>query len=267
MTDRPKDILPLEVAVKVAGSLTVAGHPRNQDAINATAMQLIRLCKGCQINGQSWNPEQQAEELVRLVTEEWGDGWPERGGSKRLQDLYRSKFIPEVLPPNPAQPLGEKLPINCSKCNDFGIVGEVGKKVYCDCPEGEYCRAEFGERWLAIVSGPKPRPRDERNVSVPFTDVDRRFRESQSVIQAQIQDAEATLKDLESTRERKEIAQMMIDAFAFKSPKKAKARNRSSTSTPSPGRRKRCVREIDTKAGQRPSARSFAGISQASERG
>jgi hypothetical protein len=233
----------LEVAVKLAGSLTVAGHPRNQAAINATAMQLIRLCNGCLMNGRSWNAEQQAEELVRVVMTEWEEGWPERGGSKRLQDLYRLKFIPEMLPSNYAQPLGEKPPINCSKCNDFGYAGELGKKVYCDCREGEYCSAKFGERGLATFNGPRPRPRDEKNVSVPFTEVDRRFRESQSLIQAQIQDAEATLRDPEATRERKEIAQMMIDAFAVKLPKRAKPRNQSSPSSPSLGRRIRCVRE------------------------
>jgi hypothetical protein len=162
MADLPTDILPLQLALELAGSLTVAGHPRNQAAIHATAMQFIRLCKVCSLKGRSWTPEQQAEELVRVILTEWEGGWPERGGSKRLQDLHRLMFTPAVLPSNYVRPLGEKPPVNCSRCNDFGVAYESGQAFYCDCPEGQDCSAQFGGAWLEIVRRVSPKRHDKQ---------------------------------------------------------------------------------------------------------
>ena len=80
--------LHLEVARHLAGSLVTIGHPPCEDAINATALDLIRWCKGSIIDGRIWTPEHQAEALVYEARTTW-DRWR---GTKQLLELFRAKY-------------------------------------------------------------------------------------------------------------------------------------------------------------------------------
>jgi hypothetical protein len=73
--------------------LTTIGHPRIQGAIDATAMDLITWCKGAIIQGRIVTAEQQAEGLVNEARTGW-DEWPEKGGTRQLLNLFRSRYSP-----------------------------------------------------------------------------------------------------------------------------------------------------------------------------
>lgn len=83
-----------EVAQGLAASLMSIGHPYNQAVIDATALDLCHWCKGAIIGGCAWTPEKQAEELVQEARTTW-DGWPDKGGTKQLLELFRSKYAPK----------------------------------------------------------------------------------------------------------------------------------------------------------------------------
>jgi hypothetical protein len=86
--------LTLSVAQNLAGSLVTIGHPYQQAAINATAMDLLKWCKGAILDGRIWSAEQQAEALVEEARTTW-DQWPEKGGTKQLLELFRTKYAPK----------------------------------------------------------------------------------------------------------------------------------------------------------------------------
>ncbi len=85
------------VAKFLAAGLTTIGHPFSNDAIENTAMDLVRWCKGAFVDGAMWTPEKQARWLTEEVRENW-DEWPEKGGTKRLLTLFKSKFAPRKTP-------------------------------------------------------------------------------------------------------------------------------------------------------------------------
>jgi hypothetical protein len=224
--------LDFNVALRLAGALTTVGHPFREEAIEATALLLVRLCKGAVIDGRQWTPRQQAQAMVDEIVSTWE--WPERGGTKALQELYYAKYagLPAgapVLSPDGALQRG-LLAKPCKFCEPSAAYCEYGGA------RAHQKQKEIAEAFAATPALPIPRvqklgqkPPDHsvmRNVVVPITDIDSRFRESRAHIQAQIQDAEATLKSPEATGEQKEIARMTIDAYTFKRPKKAKARYR-----------------------------------------
>lgn len=95
------DELTMELAIKLAESLTTIGHPRMAGAILATAQDLLEWCTGAILKGAAWSPARQAQWLVDTARRDWAEeGWPERGGTGRLRDLFRKKFLPDVKPGN-----------------------------------------------------------------------------------------------------------------------------------------------------------------------
>lgn len=97
--------LPFAVAVNLAGSLVTIGHPFGPVAIEATALDLVKYCRGAILDGRTYSPEQQAQALVDEIRTTW-DEWPE-GGTKRLAELFKSKYAPN--PKDPELPSYEEL--------------------------------------------------------------------------------------------------------------------------------------------------------------
>ena len=95
--------LMLEDALRLAASLMTIGHPYQQDAVNATAWDLIVMCKGAFRNGASISPVQQAEALIAEVRN-WKEGWPDKGGTPRLREVFREMFGPKEAEWKPARP-------------------------------------------------------------------------------------------------------------------------------------------------------------------
>lgn len=93
----PKMLDPGE-ALKLARRLTTIGHPFQEAAIDATAGDLMDLCKGTIRNGRIVQPQEQAELLIQEIRQ-WDTGWPDRGGTRRLYDQFRSMFRTD-LPEN-----------------------------------------------------------------------------------------------------------------------------------------------------------------------
>jgi hypothetical protein len=85
--------LKLEIAQSLAAALMNIGHPYQQSALNATALNLIKWCRGNIALGLS--PEQQATALVEEAAETWTAGWPERGGTAALFALFKAKYVPK----------------------------------------------------------------------------------------------------------------------------------------------------------------------------
>jgi hypothetical protein len=99
--------LTLEVARELAGSLVTIGHPYAQAAVNATALDLMKWCKGRLLDGRIVTPEKQAEDLVD-VARAWPEGWPEKGGTAKLRALFVEMFpAPETATEPPAITIGE----------------------------------------------------------------------------------------------------------------------------------------------------------------
>lgn len=141
--------LDLEVALKLATQLTtIADCPRSAIAIEATAQDLIRWCRGWIGQNNVWPPEAQARWLVREARETWTEKWLGTGALKQLLD---ARFPSTSLPGNAAQPLGEKPPIECRNCQDNGWLCVRGRHQYCDCDLGTRMREDFGadaQKWL-----------------------------------------------------------------------------------------------------------------------
>lgn len=83
--------LTFEVALQMAGSLTTIGHPYAKPALDATAMDLMKWCKGGIFDGRVWTAEQMAEAMVEEARTTWGD-WTEAGGTTALRALFKAKF-------------------------------------------------------------------------------------------------------------------------------------------------------------------------------
>jgi hypothetical protein len=108
--------LDLREAQNIAAALVTIGHPFAPAAINATAMDLVRWCKGAIIDGRILSPRHQAEALVEEARTKWAEGWPDRGGTMQLLDLFRALFEkkPEQVKWEP-----ERGPI-CETCGGTG---------------------------------------------------------------------------------------------------------------------------------------------------
>jgi hypothetical protein len=85
--------LDFPMAQRIAAALTTIGHPYNQEAIDATAWDLVEWCKGVIIDGKVYSPEDQARALVNTARLEW-DCWPE-GGTANLRALFLLRFAPK----------------------------------------------------------------------------------------------------------------------------------------------------------------------------
>lgn len=77
-------------ALLLANSLITIGHPYSQAAIEATAFDLCKWCKGRIAEGRIIAPEAQAEDLI-AAARLWPEGWPERGGTAKLLALFREQ--------------------------------------------------------------------------------------------------------------------------------------------------------------------------------
>jgi len=103
--------LTVERAKVFAGMLVTAGHPYAESAILATALDLMKWCHGAVVGGRVWTPEQQAQAIVDEVRTEW-DGWPEKGGTRQLLQLFRAKYARvelETVPISLSDALARKL--------------------------------------------------------------------------------------------------------------------------------------------------------------
>lgn len=111
--------LNLTKALNLARTLTTIGHPYQETAIEATAFDLMKLCKGVFRGGRAISPEKQGEELVTAARTTWEDGWPDRGGTARLYKLARELFDPAKVEPA-FRPFEVPLPPACEQCGDTG---------------------------------------------------------------------------------------------------------------------------------------------------
>lgn len=111
--------LAFEVAKNLAGSLTTIGHPFSQAAINATAMDLVKWCKGIIIGGRAIGPEEQAEQLVDEARFTWTE-WPEKGGTRQLLALFRTLFPAPSAGTQPGQSYAIPREHACGTCSDTG---------------------------------------------------------------------------------------------------------------------------------------------------
>jgi len=87
-------------AQELAARLVTIGHPQQQAAIDATALDLMHWCTGYDRQGPAVSPDQQAEQLVEHARREWEVGWPERGGTKQLRDAF-DRLFPTDAPHSP----------------------------------------------------------------------------------------------------------------------------------------------------------------------
>ena len=95
------DHLTFDQAIGFAERLQTIGHPYGKGAVLATAEDLMEWCKGVILPGGAFlTAEGQAEKLIRRAREEWTDGWPEKGGTAKLYELFRKLFVAPVKPGN-----------------------------------------------------------------------------------------------------------------------------------------------------------------------
>jgi hypothetical protein len=92
------DQLKFEVAQALARSLTtIDGFPRFDEALTATAEDLVRWCKGAFIEGKQWSAESQAYWLVTEAREKMADRWQ---GTGALLAIFNQKFVKPVKSSN-----------------------------------------------------------------------------------------------------------------------------------------------------------------------
>lgn len=137
-----------KLATRMAHRLTtIEDFPRFDEAIAETAHDLVELW--------STTPdrlaEQQAEELVRHMRHKW----PKWEGTAAMIELYRKKFAPELPASNEAKPLGERPAIDCSFCQDTGVVRAQDNPqavAWCICPTAERVKRDWPE-FLSLSAG------------------------------------------------------------------------------------------------------------------
>jgi hypothetical protein len=140
-----------EKAYSIAGRLTtIPDFPRNEEAIEATAEDLIRWCRGSNEGEREWSPEAQAIWTVEKARESW-NSWI---GSAALKSIFDSKFV--ILPTQPLN-LGERPPIDCRRCGDTGVVqNATGRYEWCGCDQADRMRVELPD-WLQFMNREKPK--------------------------------------------------------------------------------------------------------------
>ena len=187
------------VALNLAGSLVTIGHPYQKAAIEATAQDLTKWCRGAIIEGRVWNPEAQAQAIVDEARM-W-DSWPD-GGTKQLRALFLAKFGPKGETQQGWKPLsfdeavarGLILP-PCGTCDDRLTIGQPPEVRYClDCPAGRHMAKWEGDRGLRRLNNPPvARPTRDFATATPITpeqmtraleDEQRRRREQQPLLSA-----------------------------------------------------------------------------------
>ncbi len=152
-----------EDALALASSLITIGHPFSPLAVQATALDLIEMCKGKVLGpGQILTPYEQAKKLIDRARSSWEEGWPERGGTRKLQLLFQEMFgkPEEWVPISYEETLARGLVRPpCGRCDDFGHVGTRPTIQFCTCREGRHLKAWEGDSvLLRLNTEPVERP-------------------------------------------------------------------------------------------------------------
>lgn len=159
------DKLTMDDAMALAGSLVTVGHPFSQIAIQATALDLLKWCKGKveAVDGMvvTVSPKKQAEDLIDAARN-WEGGWPERGGTQRLRALFHELFpapgaAPKWTPLSYEQTVARGLiRPPCNRCDDTGYIGKPPDVEFCLCRIGLHQKDWEGERGLQRINAPLP---------------------------------------------------------------------------------------------------------------
>lgn len=176
----------INVARELASSLITVGHPYLPAAIDATALDIYGLCTGTLgTKGYMLTPREQAVALVNAVRN-WPEGWPERGGTRRLKDQFNEMFKPAEPEWKPASatdlvkqgrlaPPCEHCEADAEYCEFGGPRRHAREKVI----QSEYDRA-WAERQLAEQKRkllPKTEPLSYNQMKAALDDEQRRRRE------------------------------------------------------------------------------------------
>jgi hypothetical protein len=187
--------LTFEKALSLARQLkAIPGFSWDEDVILAHADHLVRWCKGALMeDGRILPPEVQAVQLVTLAQERWKK-WM---GPGALLELFRAKLVPVPPPSNAYHGLGEKPPIDCRSCNDFGVVKTRRGYRYCDCDQGVRMAGdpELGDRWIQLHNASTIADLTRRAKSVSAEVGEARFSQHRDFCTEMIADAEAMLAD------------------------------------------------------------------------
>ncbi len=147
--------LDMKDAMVLAESLITIGHPRQAGSVMATAMDLHDWCKGTIFEGRPWTPLEQATALVQEVRLTWEDGWPEKGGTRKLYALFRAKYAPTQWKPLSYDQTVAKGLIRppCAACDDGFYLGKPPNMSYClACPGGRRHAQWNGDQALHVLN-------------------------------------------------------------------------------------------------------------------
>lgn len=158
------EVLKLERARALARSLTtIDGFPRYEEAIEATAEDLVRWCRGVDIDGKYWPPERQAYWLVTEARENMADRWE---STAALLAMFNKKFAKPVRVGNAFVDYS-KEPCICGS----------GKK-FKDCCQGKTPQ-EIWSDWplLPPLKRTPPQPPNANAEPITQEDIDRLVKE------------------------------------------------------------------------------------------
>lgn len=207
------DQLDIETAMRLARSLTtIEGFPRFEDAITATAADLVAWCQGAFIDGRPWSANSQASWLVseaRLTWRRWS-------GTGDFLALFRSKFPLKIKAGDEYSELGLKPPVLCGRCMDsFTVRRSDGWSEWCDCDGAAKCRQET-PGWLDLVNKHlAPKPRLVRAEEPPLTAerVAAMKAEERRLIEQSVESAEHTIHDPLATKQQKKVARRLLKLY------------------------------------------------------
>jgi hypothetical protein len=207
------DELAFEKAMAMARSLTtIEGFPRFEDAILATANDLMDWCRGAIIEGRPWSAERQAAWLVAEARLNWRK-WT---GTGDFLALFCTKFPLKIEAGNEFHQLGLKPPVNCPHCNDNGTVRRKdGWSEWCYCEQAIAMRRET-PGWLDLVNrhlAPKPRLVTQEDVPLTRERLDAMKAEEKRMVQLAIDGAENILHDPRATKEEKKTARRLLKLY------------------------------------------------------
>jgi len=216
------DQLDFDKALSFARQLkSIPNFPWDEDVIVAHAHHLVRWCEGAFLDGRIWPAERQAQWLVTEAQENW-EKWL---GPFPLLQMFRAKFKLQHRPELKEVNLGPKPPVECSVCNDSGLVATPGGTGYCECLQGQRMATDpaLGERWLDLINGKSFNRKKDR----PAMEIDEAaFEAYRASILAQISEAEAVLADPGAKSEAKEIARETIRVYRAEQPAEKKKASR-----------------------------------------
>ena len=170
---------------KLAAKLvTVPDFPRQNEVLDLVADDLLELC--ADVTEASW-----------IVAE--ARKWPKWRGTAGIIDLLRERRPPTVLPPErQVFDPGQKPPIGCGICQDFGYLFRGGHYEYCSCETGVEARklklCEGLNEWrMKNMRAPHATPAAARPRPLTQEDLDKAYSERQDRTADGIAKARATL--------------------------------------------------------------------------